>query len=404
MSSKLRPASKASGPAPPSTASAFPMGLREVVPNWTSVAGSSSRKDADTAMTVRIGATQSTLTPTPLPEGAGGFVYASSSQHSGKVALPSAANNRFIEWTAAGDALTLTEISLDHRLERARVRFTFADAPILSGGISVHESYGHAVVILVTTVSSVHKMVFPHPDRLKKQYGGGDSLPSIFADANAGVAKEYCHVLQTAGTAPMPHLAASYYSVNLDEAHFVLANTLGSIYLVKMGNLKDMVTVSSLKTGSYLGRLLGNFGGMISRGVSGDSSASSAVAEAAVGLAVHPVGIDTYVFGLCKDHKVRMWSAETSDCVMVEDVLAFTTRDLRGLQQGTQSHRLRKVVLDETGERFYLAVFLCFSRHSQFCVLRPLLVDGQFKLDHVATVYAPEFDLIDFQVRYRPTN
>ena len=42
------------------------------------------------------------------------------------------------------------------------------------------------------------------------------------------------------------------------------------------------------------------------------------------------------------------------------------------------------------GKKFAVAMFLCFSQHSQFCILRPHMVDGQFTLDHTATVYAPE--------------
>jgi hypothetical protein len=109
---------------------------------------------------------------------------------------------RCIEWSASGDTLELTEISLDHKLDRNRVKFRFMDAPILSGGISIHETL-HEVVVLVATVSSVHKMSFPHPERIRKQLGissGAQSIPSIFAEANAGVAKEHCHVLQTTGT------------------------------------------------------------------------------------------------------------------------------------------------------------------------------------------------------------
>ena len=75
--------------------------------------------------------------------------------------------------------------------------------------------------------------------------------------------------------------------------------------------LQGMVSVNTLKTGSYLGRLLGNFGGILSRG-GGDASVGSSgggvgggvAAEAVVSLAVHPIGNDTYVLGLCKDHKV----------------------------------------------------------------------------------------------------
>ena len=45
-----------------------------------------------------------------------------------------------------------------------------------------------------------------------------------------------------------------------------------------------------------------------------------------------------------------------------------------------------------------MAAFLCFAEHSQFCILRPVRADGQFGLKHLATVFAPEYDLIDYSV------
>ena len=59
---------------------------------------------------------------------------------------------------------------------------------------------------------------------------------------------------------------------------------------------------------------------------------------------------------------------------------------------------LRKVSDPQRKGSFALAVFLCFAQHSQFCVFRPVRIDGQFKLKPLATVYAPEYDLIDFAV------
>ena len=72
--------------------------------------------------------------------------------------------NRFIEWTTSGDVLRLTETSLDERLDGNCVRVRFADAPILSGGVCVQETF-NSVVVLAATVGSVHKIVFPHPER-----------------------------------------------------------------------------------------------------------------------------------------------------------------------------------------------------------------------------------------------
>lgn len=82
---------------------------------------------------------------------------------------------------------------------------------------------------------------------------------------------------------------------------------------------------------------------------------------------------------------------------MVEDVLTYSAIDPNQVQQGSQTHFMRKVV-DVTSRRFALALFLSFAHHSQFCIIRPQMVDGQFQLDHLATIHAPEFDLVDFQV------
>lgn len=60
------------------------------------------------------------------------------------------------------DQLELVEQSLDITLTGNRVRYKFADTPVLDG-VSVWEASG-AVLVLVATVSSVHRFSFPHPD------------------------------------------------------------------------------------------------------------------------------------------------------------------------------------------------------------------------------------------------
>ncbi len=64
-------------------------------------------------------------------------------------------------------------------------------------------------------------------------------------------------------SAPLPHLATSWLCPSTGDAYFVLANSAGEIQLVKVGNVKGMVVVNQLKSGSYLGRLWGSLGGRI---------------------------------------------------------------------------------------------------------------------------------------------
>ena len=66
-------------------------------------------------------------------------------------------------------------------------------------------------------------------------------------------------------SAPLPHAASTWLDSD-DEALFALANPTGLITLIKFGNMKGIVTSNPLKSASYLGRLWGNLGGMLSRG------------------------------------------------------------------------------------------------------------------------------------------
>jgi hypothetical protein len=73
----------------------------------------------------------------------------------------------------------------------------------LSGGVGIFESFGN-VVVLVATVSSVHKMIFRHPIRIRKEDFDDsqipNSIPSVFAEASAGTPRENCHIIPSAGT------------------------------------------------------------------------------------------------------------------------------------------------------------------------------------------------------------
>ena len=72
-----------------------------------------------------------------------------------------------------------------------------------------------------------------------------------------------------------------------------------------------------------------------------------------------------------------------------------TTLPLLFFLLGAQNHLLRKVSSD--GDLAF-AAFLCFSDQSLFCVFQPVRTDGQFALKHLATIYSPEYDLIDFAI------
>lgn len=64
-----------------------------------------------------------------------------------------------------GDVLELSEISLDLNLIDNAIRYKFTDAPILAVSVAEHND---SVIILVATVSSLHRLKFTHPREFSK--------------------------------------------------------------------------------------------------------------------------------------------------------------------------------------------------------------------------------------------
>ena len=108
------------------------------------------------------------------------------------------------------------------------MRYKFQDTPLLSGGVGVYETLHH-VVVLVATVGSVHKMVFPHPERMHKQDVGyaatAGSVPSVLTEASSATPKQQCHIRPSAGTSPLPNIAGMP-SVFFDDFSAILSKQL----------------------------------------------------------------------------------------------------------------------------------------------------------------------------------
>lgn len=129
-----------------------------------------------------LGATQSTLQDIKTAERAGGFCFKDATKH--------VTRNRFIHWRTHHDVLELIEVSLDANLTGNSVRYRFTDAPVLT--VAIFET-GHQVVILVATVSSIHRLNFTHPDILARQQSGqndGSISLSVFQEATAQATRD----------------------------------------------------------------------------------------------------------------------------------------------------------------------------------------------------------------------
>ncbi|XP_066602662.1 nuclear pore complex protein Nup160 homolog [Prorops nasuta] len=354
----------------------FMLGYREVIPDQT-------LPEEWKSIVLNIGGSQSTLQDIKVPEIAGGYSYKDNSRHFTR--------NRFIYWRISHDILELVECSLDINLAHCRVRYKFTDTPILDG-ISIHET-ANSVIILVATVSSVHKLCFSHPDKIHKQ----EHLLSSHADLNIhSIFSEAClqtardpqsfHVFASAGTtnSPVPHAAASWLTPGQEEALFALAYNSGSILILRLDTVTGQVNSTELKQDSIVPRFLS--------GIATAFRGRNSEGHVALSMAMHTFCNETYLFALCREGNVKMWSCNKSQCIAVTDVAI----DPYIASKGIQGHMLRKNVCNSN--ELYLATFLKFSKGCEFSILKPVQENGIAKFIRLCTLFAPDQHLVDFSL------
>lgn len=88
------------------------------------------------------------------------------------------------------DQLELSEISLDVTLSDNHVRYKFNESAVLA--VTIVEQID-LVIILVATVNSVHRLYFPHPEKMHQRFDGSGidyRSISIFKEASVATAKD----------------------------------------------------------------------------------------------------------------------------------------------------------------------------------------------------------------------
>ena len=260
----------------------------------------------------------------------------------------------------------------------------FVDTPLLPG-ITVHESWGN-VVVLVPTVGSVHKLSFPHPAKLAS-LGQAGGVVSVLAEASLNTARECQHLLGWPASSPLPSLASTHFT-NDEEAVFVLGNTTGHMVCVRLGRVRGMTSVNSLAgASSYLGRVW-------------TSLTRSAQSDLQLQPTSHIISslptLGLCLVSVCRDHKLRVWSLTSLDCILATDLVQFTAESGRQMVGGSQTHRISAV-----GEAGVVCVYLAFQQHSQFLFCRLDSQAGQLAVVPLSTVYCPEYDLVSYSATER---
>ncbi|XP_017151418.1 nuclear pore complex protein Nup160 homolog isoform X1 [Drosophila miranda] len=293
--------------------------------------------------------------------------------------------NRFIYWRTNKSVLELGEVSLDISLVRNQLRMRFNESTVLN--VSLTEQ-PQAITLLVVTVSSVHRYVFPlktatvdvgaaaGPDDLQSQ--------SIFYDVTEKIDDPSAYFL-TDGLG-MPTVAASFMSGHAQVAHFAVAYPNKLLHHVM--NCIDGATVTQeVKEPHLMPRFLYKFAGALRRADSVDAANDMSFSE---------IDGKTYLLVVYRSNELRLWSLDTMqavstiNCCSGGGVGAPTA-------QGPQTNVIRKI--DDRN----FCVFLSNDEGAEFvCVqIDKNMTDvGSRDIELVVkhTVVAPDMDLIDFNV------
>ncbi|XP_060694690.1 nuclear pore complex protein Nup160 [Hemiscyllium ocellatum] len=319
-------------------------------------------------------------------DSAGGFFY----EDSGR--LQSVTRSRFIHWTTSGDTLQLTEQSLDCNLLNNTVRIKFLNCHVLPGGVHVHETHDR-VTLLILTNQTVHRIVLPHPSRMYRSELITDGhIQSIFTDIGKLNLRDPANSFLIPGVqGHSTNSTASATWLNSDgDALFALASLSGGILIIQLPeqDTAGNPVLLELKHSSVMQRLLT---GWMPTAIRGDQGPSDLPVSLAVQLLEH----DAFIFALCQDHKLRLWSFKDQLCLMVADLLVFVPVNKELRHTASLGHKLR---LAYSSSGFFLAVYLHCPKRGQFCVFQLVscIESNRYSLDHISTLFFTQETLVDF--------
>ncbi|EDW76015.1 uncharacterized protein Dwil_GK14894 [Drosophila willistoni] len=291
--------------------------------------------------------------------------------------------NRFIYWRTYQDVLELSDVSLDVSLLRNHLRLRFTDSAVLN--VSLTEE-AHQINLLVVTVSSVHRFVFPiKSDGDEPGIGDGLQPQSIFCDVNDKAINPMTFCVDGFGTSPnnLPHVAASFVSHIEDEcfAYFAVAYPT-KLMLHVMNCATGNTTSQEVKESHLMPRFLSNLkGALIGR---------TEAQEAAVSMAFSQIDDEIYLLVLYRSNELRLWSVDTVQPISSINCTAQAVM----ASQGPQNNVIRKI--DE--ETF--CIFISLDIGAQFIgvsiVPNPGDANGRATLLLQHTVPAPKMDMADF--------
>ncbi|KAH8306666.1 hypothetical protein KR044_006051 [Drosophila immigrans] len=288
--------------------------------------------------------------------------------------------NRFIYWRTYQDIVELSEVSLDVTLLKNHLRLRFTDSAVLNVSLSEQENN---VTLLVVTVSSVHRIVFPMQSDGSSAAGvttADVQRHSIFYDVNLTQKDQSTYyVLDGSIAINVPQLAASDMSENGNEAYFAI--DYQSKLMLHVMNCRTGSTIShEVKESNLMPRFLSNLKGAL--------TGRAENLEAAISMAFSHVEGEMYLLVLYRNNELRLWSVAT-----LQVVTSLSCAESNGAQ-GPLNSLMRKV--DEQSFCVFLSQknpeFICLSIVCNFSETNARTVSLAVKYK----MPAPQMDLADF--------
>ncbi|XP_060802410.1 nuclear pore complex protein Nup160 homolog isoform X2 [Amyelois transitella] len=361
---------------------AIPITFKEITPNY-------NIPEKWKEVMLNTGGTHSTLQDIKLPQKAGGYWYMDSK----KVNI----RNRFLYWQTTSDAIEISESSLDTNLTGSHLRCKVAPGtPPLSNIMAYERLSTKEVTILAATVSSVHRLIFPHPESFDKKSTFGSmstSSPSIFHDTSSiNNPNNYCILNQYSNaTSGVAHTCASLLRDN-GEAVFALAfgyGGEGGLLLVKLP-ISGNAVITVLKRESTVPRFLSGITGAL-RG----KSAADGVETYGV-ILTHSLAV-----AICGDACLRAWSLDDGGSpVAVSPPLSQTLVRPKPPPHG---HMLQKTSGPDGS--IILVAYLSFPNECEFVVMKMHDAGaGAVRFSHICRLFGPQLDLLDYAIGYGDGN
>jgi hypothetical protein len=151
------------------------------------------------------------------------------------------------------------------------------------------------------------------------------------------------------------------------------------VLVVRMDTVTGLIHSTELKHESIVPRFLS--------GIATALRGRAPEIETAMSLIIHPIESDIYLFALCREGHLRMWSYNKAQCMAVVDVPINDRITIPNFH----NHGLKKTVNSQM--ELFLCTYLQLDIRSEFCVWKLIQESGVFKLTRVCTLFGSDVSM-----------